>query len=179
MFDRLETGDGPAEGVAVEGVVLGILQRFLRAADLLERQHDGGAVERCLQIAPAVREGAERLCRRAVEGEGGVRAGGVDGLDGLARDTGPGEVDQEQADFGAGVGDDDGEVGHVAIGHGRLGAGELAAGDVRPDVFRHERAIAFGRGEAADFRTVTKAGQVRLLLLRRAGNGDGLPRQVD
>ena len=55
VLDRLERADGAAERVALQCVVARHGQAGIGAADLLERDHDRGAIEQALYRRPARR----------------------------------------------------------------------------------------------------------------------------
>ncbi len=174
VLDRLERADGAAEGVALERIGLGHVERGLRAAQLLEGEEHGGAVEEAAQQRQAVAGRAERLCRRAVEGEARMRAAGVDGRDGFAPHAERVEVEDEQREATlrrprAARGDDR-EIGDVAVGHGKLGAAQAAIDDARAQRLGIDRARTLRQRQRADRRARRELRQVALLLRRAAGD---------
>ncbi len=108
-----------------------------------------------------------------------MRAGRVDGGDGLAGDPGPGQIDQIQPGSAAAVHRDDGEVGDVAVGHGELRGGQSAAGDGRGQAIGVGRTGAFRHGEGADRFASSKPRQPLLPLLLRAEQQERFRREID
>ena len=68
VFDGLERGDRPPECVAIQGISLGHVEARLRAADLLERREDRGAIDQLADDGVTPRA-FEAFSRRAVENE--------------------------------------------------------------------------------------------------------------
>ena len=96
VLDGLERGDRPAEREAAERVLARHVERGLGAAHLLEGEQHGGPVEEPAEQRPALAGRAERLGRRALEGDAGMRARGIHGAHRRPRDTGRREVGEEQ-----------------------------------------------------------------------------------
>ena len=83
MLDGLEGADGAAEGVPVEELLAGEVERSLGGAELLEGLEDGAPVEDPAKEVPAVPVSVtadERFGRRGVEREAGRGARRVDRL---------------------------------------------------------------------------------------------------
>ncbi len=150
MFDRLVAPDGSAKGIALLGIVSGHLLADRGPAKLLEGKQYGGTVEQIVQKVRAIARLAEPLGRCAIEDDLGMAARGIKGLDHVARDPLPGEIDENEARAGAFAGEHDGMGGDVAIGDGDLPAGELAAIETHAKPCRIRLARAFGYGERAD-----------------------------
>ena len=125
VLDGLERGDLPPEGEAAERVLARHVERGLRAADLLEGHQYRRAVEQPLHQRPALAGRAQGLGRGALEHDPRVRAGRVHGGEARAGDPRAGEIYQIEAGVVITLrGEDDREIGDVAVHHRELGAVE-------------------------------------------------------
>ena len=174
--------DRATEGEASERVLARHVQRRLRAADLLEGQQDGGAVEQALDAAASPRRPSPSGSRGAHRRSRGARASGS----GSTVETAPGGHRARPGRRGRararrpprGPGEHDREVGHVAVGHRHLGAADAAAGAL---VFTLP-ASATGpsaRAKHADRLALREPRQPALLLLFAARQQQRLGGQID
>ena len=96
MLHRLERADRPPEGNTIERIVAAHLQRAIGAADLLERQQHGRAVEHLSEDAPAITGRPQRLGLGVLEGEFGLAPCRINIGQRLGFDAAGLQVDQEQ-----------------------------------------------------------------------------------
>ena len=183
VLDRLVGADGAAEGLALQGVVARHPHRRFGAAHLGEGEVDRGRVVETLERAPALAFRAQKLGGGVLEGELGMLACRIDGLDALLGHGRLLEIDQHQRHgaiaLPAGVGQHDREGRGLAVGHRHLLAVEPAAAEGRADAARLGRLRALGDGERADRLAGRQRGQPLLLLRVRARELQRLGRQHD
>ena len=187
VLDGLERADRAAEGVPVEDLPAGEVERALGRAELLECLYDRRPVEDPAEQAPTVLvavTAAEPLGRRSVERKAGRRARGVDrfvhGACGLPE---LGKHDHEASRIVPG--EDEGEVRGRPVGHADLGSGEgSVAAMARAHALRHgpPRAPRRGRGRRSVPPAASPEKVAATLLVstrdqdrvrRRGGGGEG------
>ena len=175
MLDGLEGADGAAEGVPVEDLLAGEVERALGGAELLECLEDRAPVEDPAEEAPAVPVSAgERLGRGGIEREAGRGARRVDRL--LRRPGDPFEVREgEDGAVRAVPREHEGEVRGGSVRSTDLGPRKRPAGaESCPHVHRPDDAARLGEGEGPDPVPVREAGEVAVLLLLGPGDEDRL-----
>ncbi len=142
--------DRPPEGVALGRIGSRHFEAGLRAAHLLERDEDGGAVEQGLDQIETLSGRAERFRGDVPKNELRLVAGGIEAFQRSFRHAGIAEIDQIQRGFARAVGGDHGEIGDLAVGNRELGSAELAVGYVRLDAYGIGIAGALRERQRAD-----------------------------
>ena len=182
VLDGLERADRASEGVPVENLLAGEVERALRGAELLEGQEDRGPVEDPADEIPAVLAPAvEGFGGGGVEREARRGAGGVDRL--LHRPGGPSEVREGKDEPPRIVArENEGDVRGRSVGGSDLGSRQRRiAAKSGPHVLRSDDTARLGEGEGPDPVAVREAGKVAVLLLvgpreedrfRHRGGGD-------
>ena len=162
-----------------ERVLLGHVQRRLRAAYLFEREQHRRAVEQLFGLRPALALFAEQFARRIAEADRCVRAGRVERRHDLALHAAAVEVDDvHRRVFLVFLGEHDREVGDVAVGHRHFRTFDGAF--LGPGLEAARRfACTFGDRKRADPFTGGELRQITRLLLGAAEGEQRLGREID
>ncbi len=179
VLDRLERGDGPAEGEAADGVLARHVERGLAATHLLEGDQHRCPVEQALDEGPARSGLAERLRRRVREGDRCHRSGGIDRFERRPAHAGGVQIHQVERHATTVPRRHHGEIRHVPIDHRSLGPGEPARFGAGGQTVRGRCLGSLGEGEAADRLAGGDPGQPVALLRVGSSQEQCLDGEVD
>jgi hypothetical protein len=154
VFDGLERGDRPPKSVAIHRIGLRHVEACLRAADLLERREDRGAVDQLADNGVTTRA-FEALSWRAVENDFGLGARRVDPFEACTGDAFAAQFDHINADVICLVARrDDREMRDLPVWYRHLGSGQTARRHFGLDVLRARIAHPLGESDRTDAASV-------------------------
>ena len=151
----------------------------MRAADLLERREDRGAIDQLVDDGVTPRA-FEAFSRRAVENDFGLVARRVDPFEACTGDAFAAQFDHIDADVICLVARrDDREMRDLPVWYRHLGSGQMARRHFGLDVLRARIAHPLGESDRTDAASVNNRRQQLLFLRFATGNHDCFGGEID